>query len=258
MFCIVLEILENTLEKLMAHFEFFWYYWEDWCSTGSHQKILAWLWFSNSPVSIIVAVCLKPLKNVLLFWQVKPWVKTSLAPGSGVVTKYLLKRCNIWLQCSLWFHLHEELAKLFLCKRRWTTGNFFGITYHDLTYTTSWNVFILVLMSALSILTLKTGLTWQWLEQVSWSARLQFGWIWLHNLHWELRRTSWRCFWGYCSKRYFLDAVTPIDSLLVLACVMNIVCVCVCVWVYLITEAGSSLYWKCSHPEEMGSHHIAH
>lgn len=24
--------------------------------------------------------------------QVKPWVKTSLAPGSGVVTKYLLQR----------------------------------------------------------------------------------------------------------------------------------------------------------------------
>ena len=24
--------------------------------------------------------------------QVKPWVKTSLAPGSGVVTKYLTQR----------------------------------------------------------------------------------------------------------------------------------------------------------------------
>lgn len=27
--------------------------------------------------------------------QVKPWVKTSLAPGSGVVTKYLLQRYKL-------------------------------------------------------------------------------------------------------------------------------------------------------------------
>lgn len=29
--------------------------------------------------------------------QVKPWIKTSLAPGSGAVTKYLLKRYIIWI-----------------------------------------------------------------------------------------------------------------------------------------------------------------
>lgn len=28
----------------------------------------------------------------MIIEQVKPWVKTSLAPGSGVVTKYLLQR----------------------------------------------------------------------------------------------------------------------------------------------------------------------
>lgn len=33
----------------------------------------------------------------MIIEQVKPWVKTSLAPGSGVVTKYLLQRYKLSL-----------------------------------------------------------------------------------------------------------------------------------------------------------------
>lgn len=35
------------------------------------------------------------LISFLVDIQIKPWVKTSLAPGSGVVTKYLLQRYSL-------------------------------------------------------------------------------------------------------------------------------------------------------------------
>lgn len=34
--------------------------------------------------------------------QVKPWVKTSLAPGSRVVEKYLDRRCARFIEISMW------------------------------------------------------------------------------------------------------------------------------------------------------------
>lgn len=43
-----------------------------------------------------------------LFYQVKPWVKTSLAPGSGVVTKYLLQR-------YLYFLLEYYYCNFYYC-----------------------------------------------------------------------------------------------------------------------------------------------
>lgn len=52
----------------------------------------------------------------MLMYQVKPWIKTSLAPGSGVVTKYLLKRYTF---SSILLHFrclicHENDAIFFL------------------------------------------------------------------------------------------------------------------------------------------------
>ena len=38
--------------------------------------------------------------SAITIGQVKPWVKTSLAPGSGVVTKYLLQRYYIFYWIS--------------------------------------------------------------------------------------------------------------------------------------------------------------
>jgi hypothetical protein len=42
--------------------------------------------------SVYAVLILIVTVDVFTVFQVKPWVKTSLAPGSGVVTKYLLQR----------------------------------------------------------------------------------------------------------------------------------------------------------------------
>ncbi|KAM3223524.1 hypothetical protein ACQJBY_057091 [Aegilops geniculata] len=47
---------------------------------------------NTSNPSVMLGAALVAKKACELGLEVKPWVKTSLAPGSGVVTKYLLKR----------------------------------------------------------------------------------------------------------------------------------------------------------------------
>lgn len=46
---------------------------------------------NTSNPSVMLGAGLVAKKAYELGLQVKPWVKTSLAPGSGVVTKYLLQ-----------------------------------------------------------------------------------------------------------------------------------------------------------------------
>ncbi|KAI3441662.1 uncharacterized protein J3R85_002266, partial [Psidium guajava] len=48
---------------------------------------------NTSNPSVMLGAGLVAKKACELGLEVKPWIKTSLAPGSGVVTKYLLKRC---------------------------------------------------------------------------------------------------------------------------------------------------------------------
>ena len=53
-------------------------------SHNKRKKLCLFVWSFSFLDSICVLFS--------LFCQVNPWVKTSLAPGSGVVTKYLLQR----------------------------------------------------------------------------------------------------------------------------------------------------------------------
>ena len=47
-------------------------------------------------------------------YQVKPWIKTSLAPGSGVVTKYLLQRYFIQFIEYRYSDIEDNVIALFL------------------------------------------------------------------------------------------------------------------------------------------------
>lgn len=112
----------------------------------------------NSPT----AVDSRLLKNLWLVWQVKPWVKTSLAPGSGVVTKYLLKRYlyNRTLSSVLWLTRKTCKASWFLCICSWRTGSC------CFTYQISYDVFSLQVFSFVSLLWSYHYRYWQW--QLAW------------------------------------------------------------------------------------------
>jgi aconitate hydratase len=51
----------------------------------------------------------------VIFYQVKPWIKTSLAPGSRVVTKYFIQRFLIhrliFLRINLYLRTHLDFVK---------------------------------------------------------------------------------------------------------------------------------------------------
>lgn len=72
-------------------------------------------------------------------YQVKPWIKTSLGPGSGVVTKYLLQRYKMTFGFHLFilnwsfgiillvlkcFNLYLVLVSVVACKSTWTSRAF--------------------------------------------------------------------------------------------------------------------------------------
>jgi aconitase A len=52
---------------------------------------------TNKKRQIVFLLCCPHLdcNCICSLFQVKPWVKTSLAPGSGVVTKYLIQRSHL-------------------------------------------------------------------------------------------------------------------------------------------------------------------
>lgn len=54
-------------------------------------------WLDSLTITSIILIC---CFHVILY-QVKPWIKTSLAPGSRVVTEYLIQRFSIYLLICL-------------------------------------------------------------------------------------------------------------------------------------------------------------
>lgn len=70
-----------------------------------------------TPYKIIafLAILFISLLEVSVLFQVKPWVKTSLAPGSGVVTKYLLKRYHYVLEWSNFSDIFFECNTESIC-----------------------------------------------------------------------------------------------------------------------------------------------
>ncbi len=95
------------------------------CSTGNvHVPFWSWsrIWFNYwFECTLLFGIRLQSLQlDSVLTEQVKPWIKTSLAPGSGVVTLYLEKRYSAHSRGTF----HEWLLFLQMRGRIWYAGTF--------------------------------------------------------------------------------------------------------------------------------------